>query len=424
MMKKAFIQYTALFAAVVLIGLAMLYTVGLLPQEKVHHNIALSAAQFEAEGDYPWILNSWNETYKLDAFSESLIVNHAYYMDTRESPLSVIENLHFRNGKHPVQCLLELAERPDAPGNSDRARYWLGFRAYVRPLLSVMPYQDIRGVISIVFFSLLTAAVLALRSHAGTASAVCLALSVIAMNPVIVSTSLQYSICFLIAFVGVWLVCRCEWNNRSLGGLFMVLGQATMFFDFYTSPLITWGMPLVALMSIQRVQRKTDSKQMLKQLGFTLLMWVIGYAGMWVLKMILNTLLTEKNGFEVLKQFLYYTGFSEIPENVEVFTPWQALFVCLKKVLTVQNRFMLCVAGIPALAVYYVRMKRRGSVRLADRGIWVYALAAFVPVLWLFCSRQASGVHAYFQYRTLAAAVYAGLCFVMQLLEPVPKKAS
>lgn len=415
--KNTFVQYAALFLAVVLAGMALLYVAGLLPQDRVHANIALSAAQFEAEGEYPWVLNIWNDAYKLDAFSESLIINHAYFMDTAESPLSIIENLHFRNGEHPVSCLLELAQRPDAPGNSERSRYWLGFRAYVRPLLCLMPYQDIRGVLSLLFFSLMIAAMMALKDRANTAAAVCLGLTVLAMNPVVVSTSLQYSCCFLIAFAGIWAVCRLNHRKRMLYGLFMVLGQATMFFDFYTSPVITWGLPFVALVTIMRVQKKPSLFQTLRLLGATFMMWAVGYAGMWLLKMILNTLFTGQNGFQVFTQFLYYTGITETPEDIQAFTAWGALYACLKKVFTVQNRFALCEA-VPAMAVYFWHMKKQRGLRLADRGIWGYAAAAVLPLVWILCSRQASGVHSYFQYRTLAAAVFAGFCFVTQMLEP------
>jgi hypothetical protein len=34
------------------------------------------------------------------------------------------------------------------------------------------------------------------------------------------------------------------------------------------------------------------------------------------------------------------------------------------------------------------------------------------------CASQASGKHAYFQYRTLGVMVYAVFCFATQLFEP------
>lgn len=421
---KGIAAYFLLFFAVALLGVLMLYLTGLLPQEIVHSNLALSAVQFEEEGEQPYVFNIWNDTYRLDAFSESLMINHAYFMDTAKHPLSIIENLTYRDGLHPVSSLLELAERPDAPGNSERARYWLGFRTYVRSLLCLIPYQDIRGVLSLVFFCLMFAAMFTLRDRAGTLPALALGATVLAMNPVVVSTSLQFSCCFLIAFVGICAVCRHHLNARYLYGLFMVIGQATMYFDFYTSPLVTWGLPLIALLAIHATQSRFSFREMSRLIVLSLLMWMAGYVGMWVLKMILNTLLTDQNGFEVIFHFLYYTGISDAPSSVREFTPLAALYACLKKVFTVQNRFILLVAMLGG-ALYFGFAGKQRKLHLQKMNLihGGYFAIAMVPVVWILCSRQASGVHSYFQYRTLAVSVFAGLCFVSNFFIPVSQSS-
>ena len=414
MKNNTFARYMALFASVMVLGLGLLYFAGLFPQEKIHQNIVLSTAQFEAEGEYPNIFNLWNDAYKLDAFSEALIINHSYFMDTAQNPLSIIENRAFRNSGHTISCLSEMAENPGVPGNTERARYWLGFRAYVRPLLSIMPYQDIRGVLSLVFFILLFAAFMATKDSCGTTIAFCFMIAMMSMNLVIVSTSLQYSCCFLIAFSGVWILCRVKKMQENPVGLFMVLGQATMFFDFYTSPLVTWGMPFILLLAIKRNEKMQGLRSSLRLLGITLFMWIIGYVGMWLVKMVLNTLFAGQNGFAVFKSFLYYTGITKTPENLPEFTAVGSLISCMKKVLTVQNRFALCIA-VPVFLV--CKLRKKNVLKFSDSGLWGYVAAALVPAVWILCSRQASGGHAYFQYRSLAVSVLGVLCFVTQLWE-------
>ena len=257
---------------------------------------------------------------------------------------------------------------------------------------------------------------LTLRDQAGTTIALCFMITILFMNPVVISTSLQYSCCFLIAFVGICLVGRLKNLPKSTSGLFMVLGQATMFFDFYTAPIITWGLPLVALLAIHRKEQKSTLHSAFHLLLTTLGMWCIGYVGMWLFKMILNTLLANQNGFSIIKQFFYYTGNTPTPEALPEFTALEALFSCLKKVFSLQNRLALFIL-VPVFIGYQFYTHRKHGLRVTDNSIWGYAGVMVLPVIWILCSRQASGGHAYFQYRMLAASVFAGLCFAAQLFE-------
>lgn len=414
-------QYALLFLAVTLVCTALLYLAGLVPQERVAANIQRSCEQFADEGEYPYLFDGWSDVYRLDAFSESLILNHSFYMNTREKPIEIIENSCYRDGWHPVTSLIALGEDPTIQPTSGRSHYWLGFRSVVRPLLGLIPYQNIRGVVSAAFFTLFVAAALMLQKQADTLSAVCLLLAVISMNPVIVSTSLQFSCCFLIAFAGIIAVCLSYRNQRILCGVFLLLGQLTMYFDFYTSPLITWGLPLIALMSILRIQDKPGLCKALKLTGLTLLLWGLGYVGMTVMKMILTTTFTPANGFaDVLSRFLHYTGVESANPAQAAYTAWGALYNCLKNVFTIPNLFSLVVAAL-ALGVYLLVTKHRAGLKPSGSGIWVYALAGALPVIWLMCASQASGRHAYFQYRTLAVMVYAAFCFISQFFEPRKK---
>lgn len=408
--KKWLTRYAALYLAVAIAGALLLYLTGLLPQDRVRANLCTSALQFEQEGQFPYLFNSRSDAYRVDAYSESLILNHAYFMDTHTSPVSIVQNPSYRDGWHPVDSLLKLAQDETLAANSDRSHYWLGFRTVVRPLLTLMPYQDIRGVLSAAFFALFLCAAFLLYQQADIRAAACLALTVIVMNPIIVSASLQYSCCFFLAFAGVIAVCRLHKKPAALYVVFLLLGQLTQYFDFYTAPVITWGLPFAALLSIQ----KSTFRKGMAQLGLTLGLWAGAYAGMWFLKMILTTLFTEENGFAIFSHFLYYTGVTEPAEGLVRFTPWGALSLCLKNTFTPANILLLGVCMI-SLIVYWITHRR--ELIPGSRAVWCYAIVAALPVIWLLCASQASGRHSYFQYRTLTASVFAGLMFVTQLFE-------
>ncbi len=65
------------------------------------------------------------------------------------------------------------------------------------------------------------------------------------------------------------------------------------------------------------------------------------------------------------------------------------------------------------LGGYHIASVRKGEALLTDGGKWIYAVVACLSVLWISCSKQASGRHSYFQYRTLAASVFAAFVFMI-----------
>ena len=125
-------------------------------------------------------------------------------------------------------------------------RYWHGFRIYVRALLSVMDYGTMRTLIMWTFFLLMAAvtAMLALKTRS-VWPPVLFAAGILFVNPVVASALFQYSLCFVIAFIGMLFVPKWQKNPQSAWMGFMILGMSTMFFDFYTAPLLTLGLPLL-----------------------------------------------------------------------------------------------------------------------------------------------------------------------------------
>ena len=72
----------------------------------------------------------------------------------------------------------------------------------------------------------------------------------------------------------------------------MEVGMITMYFDFYTVPLITFGLPMIylCLMFLER-EKPIRIKWVLKRFAA----WMAGYGLMWIAKLTLTSALTPVN---------------------------------------------------------------------------------------------------------------------------------
>ncbi len=78
----------------------------------------------------------------------------------------------------------------------------------------------------------------------------------------------------------------------------MILGMATMFFDFYTTPLLTLGLPLLGLLICQSYSKNPPTaKAMLMQSLKLMGIWFVSYFMMWITKLVLTSVFTDQNAF-------------------------------------------------------------------------------------------------------------------------------
>ncbi len=115
----------------VALGLALLFASGLLPQERVEENYLLSIDEIEREWSDTNILLATLGSYKLDDWSEVIILSLSTYMDTASHPESVLKN------SYPLEDNFTIQDARNTVANHEEAdvfyvRYWHGFRTYVR----------------------------------------------------------------------------------------------------------------------------------------------------------------------------------------------------------------------------------------------------------------------------------------------------
>ena len=418
---KKCVRYILLYILIAILCYGAMYLAGLIPTSALTAHTRETSEILFKERNYPQMLEQDVQQFRMDNFSEALIIMHSYFLDSKLTPSSVLLNSAWRNpdpssNNTPVDNLAQALSGDWEPPTGTRSHYWMGFRTIVRPLLAFTNLHGIRRLIQSVFFAVFFICVILIAKRVSTWCAAAFGLSVMAVYPFVVSNSLQFSCDFLLAFSGIIAVIlmypHCESGE---GIIFLILGQLTQYFDFYTTPILTWGMPFLVLYALHYKREPNQSLgAQLRLLFGTLSIWLLAYGGMWLIKMILVTVGSSHNGFSILKSFLYYTGIEQNRSGVNYIGVAEALKRNYENMnsgihLLFYGSFALS-AVIAAVYKYISQRKRQLDARLSPakmRMHFAVLLCAAVPIIWLACARQAAGTHQWYQYRSLALAVFA-----------------
>lgn len=421
---RVFIRYIAAFLIILVAACALLYAAGLVPQTALKQHMLETMDQLALEGVNPGVLYAGHPRSSLDNYSESRILMHSYYMDTASSPAAILENPGWEPADFDKDTLfsdMRAAVQADASSNLTYTRYWMGFRAVVRPLMLIMNYMDMRQLIQWTFLLLFGAVTLQLyRRTKSFWISLGFVFAISQLNPVVISGCFQFSTCFLLALIGMLVSLTSRFRTYSAQMLFFVLGAATQYFDFYTAPILTFGLPMLALLLRNQYDPAGDFR--LKKTARLVLTafaaWLIAYLAMWLAKLAITAAVTNENAFaeafDRVRAWLFEPsaggeGAGLIP---------LALFYCAINLVDLVP-LVLEGALLIGYAVYIVRKR-------PEKRVWreqlVYLLVALLPLIWIAATAKPSYDHMYFQYRGLGVTLYAGIVFLLGTAFPVKEK--
>ncbi len=413
-------RYLILLLALISIGSLLLLTAGLLPQKRVETNVLSSLDQIEAEMNTssPSILDYENWACRLDVYTDYFIINQSYYMNTLENPASVFTNSQKAGGHTSLRTAIEQQQDPD----DTYSRYWGGFRVTVRLLLTFFSYTQIRRIITIVF--ILLAGGTAMYLHTRTKS-IAIALSFLLtlglLHPSIITALLQYSCCFLIAMAGILLLPKREYKYLTYSMYFFILGAITQFFDFYTTPVLTFGFPMLALLLISQQERpQLSAKQMFRLSGRGFAGWLAGYILMWIGKLSLTTIFTALNALDDG----FSAGFNRIfmsTGNVDGSLIYRIGLVIWRVFIRVFDKpVYILLAAIGTLAVWLLLFIMRKKTKEDLKSSAVYLAVACLPLIWFVVVSGPTIQASWFQYRGIGVFLFGVLLFVIQSTKKRP----
>ncbi|MBQ4537086.1 MAG: hypothetical protein II994_05655 [Lachnospiraceae bacterium] len=281
--------------------------------------------------------------------------------------------------------------------------YWHGYVTILRPLFALFDYGEIRtlnGMAQLLVIAFLFAQVYRKK---GLPHAVMVLTSYFLLMSMAMPFSLQYSWVFYVA-VGSALVIvtgdrATKWTGIKSYWFFMVVGMCTSFFDLLTYPLFTWAFPLLWLLLFREENQKAFSY--VKEVIFSGLWWILGYAGLWILKWALGSLVLGRNIFEsAMEEVFFRLGTAE----VESFNFMQRLEVMYMNWKHYEYKIFVLILGA-WLVWFAVQSLCKGVCYNAKNN--AYALIAFSAIVWYFVLANHTGGHHFFTYRIYGVSILA-----------------
>lgn len=407
-------RYVCVFLTTLLLCIAVLYAAAYLPQKSIDRNVKKSAEIMVKEGLYPTYFD-YSYGTRLDNWTDAIMLMESKAM-SKDYLDAVWTNPRFTfHGSEPVDALHRYVNMDSSEYDQyDKAgvfyfysRYWMGFRATLRLLLSFFDYYQLKRYLAFTFFALFAALISSISRRTKGMIGFLFAVSILLVRPYIICASLQFSCCFLIAFLGMLLVPWVDRKPEREGLFFMEIGMLTMFFDFYTTPILTFGLPMGYLMVLRAMRRENLS---LRNLFQNFAIWLTSYGLMWISKLALTSLLTPIKEIERgLSSFLSWIGVGGYHNKGGIYDLSET-FIRLWKVLTAadkQGRWMTC-ASLAILMILLIGavLCKKVDWQRSGQNLALLILALF-PIAWFVITSEPVRVHFWFQYRTVALTYWA-----------------
>lgn len=385
--------------AAALLGSLLLFLVSFIPSDMLHENAVRSAAELERGGS---LLGDDRMAYIMDYNTDAIIMMESYTLSGGEGVFS--NPMRYMGECTQVASFQELLTGEAA--NVSYVRYWMGYRILFRPLLALFSYDGICWLLSMIFFASAFASLIVTAS-AERRSALCFAAALCLINPAVTAHSPQFSCCYLLCFAFILWMRTFGKSFTKYGLIFCAFGAITQYFDFYTSPLVTLGFPLLLLLELDAGKEKP-----LTFAASCSGAWLYGYAAMWLSKLALTTLFTGVNAFE--NGLLSLAGRIGLKKVAGLDGSYSVLSA-LKAVWTVAFpgalalvSLVLFLLAVAAASAVYLRFSGAKARRLAGAELFVSAL----PLVWYAVAAQPSTIHAWFQYRNLSVVFFGLFLYV------------
>ena len=402
-----------LVAICVAVGFALLLAAFALPTEPMRENALASQDVFAREGSYP-MARTLGVDAKLDNFTDSMMLVQAGYQAPETTLLQRTLNVYrpFPHGNRGAAAgvYAESLATPAPAPQSNYGRYWHGYLAVLKPLLSLFTYEQLR-VVNAVWVALLGLIVAALMWRRGLRRYILpFVVTVLLFDPVATAMNMFYTQVYAVTMLAcIAILSGWNWLRARTGRLlllFTLTGCLTSYLDLLTCPLVSFGVPCVLCLCLAA----PDWKDGLKLVLTALICWGIGYGGMWAGKWVLAALLGGENIglLEALRLRSSAAGASN---------PLGAIAVIVKRLLVHLRVPMLALALLLALVLAVLFLRRSPLEKLKSLAWLPWAAVCLLPFVWIAFAQNHSYIHRWFVYRLLAICVFGGLCLLARLTE-------
>ena len=184
--------------------------------------------------------------------------------------------------------------------NQQYIRYWHGSMLILRPLLMIISLEQMYQV-NYVLLIILAVALLIMLWKESKKLAIAYLISMIMIAFPIIAMCLEFVWPFYIMLIASMIAINIK-KDKNLYKLFLITGMITCFFDFLTTEIITLFVPLIIIFAMKKEKSEiTTFKDGAIIFLKSCILWLAGYAGMWLAKWTLASLILNINALDYVK---------------------------------------------------------------------------------------------------------------------------
>lgn len=254
----------------------------------------------------------------------------------------------------------------------------------------------------VVEFSLTVWLLVMMNSKLGAAKASMFGFAFLLPNPISAALCMQYADIYLITVAaGLWIMFKTERLDLDYWKVFIWIGIFTAFFDLLTYPLVGLGFSL-ALCAFLSEKKTLDKFKMV--IIISSILWVLGFAGMWMDKWIIQAIFSENSFMSTLQQIMIrtsgYTSMSRYTDDDSIFN---AIIANVSLMMSRPVKLMVLLA----IVVLFLSLVTKKVAFRKPVNALPLALVACYPLGWCIVVREHSALHAFFTHRIVAIAMLA-----------------
>ncbi|MGI6718840.1 MAG: hypothetical protein ACOX4D_06825 [Bacteroidales bacterium] len=362
----------------------------MLPNKIIRKNIANSVETLVEAKEYPRVIIN-DHKFRLDNFTDALILNQAYNSDRKNLIESVL--LVPRSTKHNMSSTLSLqylVTEQDFEPILYYPRYWHGNTFLVRYLLLIGNYDKIRVLLYLISSLMIIFLGAKLYQRTNLLSTLLFFLGFFSTNIFISQFSIQFFPVLMLTLIFSIFLCKPTENHKQILLLFFIFGSLTSYFDLLTTPILTLCIPLIVYFMVNQNKQNDEPIFLgIKKIFSSSILWAMGYAFTWFSKWVITNIFTSynaiKNGFNsvlIRSSGSVNNDFSRIDAikiNLELFDSNYILIVTI---------FVIIIATL-----YFNKKGLKTSL--------MYVLIGLIPLVWYFVLANHSYIHFWYTYRSL-----------------------
>lgn len=412
---KRFLNFIIILFSGILLATLSMTLVYTLPKDRMERNAKSSINVFYTESVYPQQAQGYKST-QLDNETEAIMLLGAMYDGGDYSSLEQAMRVARIDFKDTHACCIDLIQylwEHKTPDNvAEYTRYWHGYMLYLKPLLLLMDYADIRMFNMMIQVILLLFLIKELLDKQLKRFLFPFAMSLILLNPAAAAMSLQFSSIYYLVLISMILILKKheKWSaKKSYPYIFFILGMLTVFFDFLTYPMAALCMPLILVLILENQTIPKHWLETMKDIIIAGFCFGIGYIGMWAGKWIVSSFILHENVVaNAIHQLTVHTGDTVI--EGETITKLGAIFRNIKVIL--KWPYVLTFGAYFIHSCFKLDWKNIGKHIFNILPVFCVSI---VPFVWIFLTASHASWCYWYTFRGLMATVFGGFCIIKML---------